>query len=158
MATITLRQILVPTDFSDPAAVAVRYAVELATVFAAQIHLLHVIEPWTGQQWAASMALVPGGLDLEAQARDRAETALSQVLTRDERERHSARLVTVAGAPFAEIVKYARREDIDLIVMGTHGRGVLAHLLIGSVAENVVRKAPCPVLTVPVAGHDFVKP
>lgn len=158
MATITLRRILVPTDFSDPAAVAVRYAVELATVFSAQLHLLHVFEPWTGQQWAASMALVPGGLDLEAQARAGAETALSQVLTRDERERHSARVVTATGAPFAEIVKYARREDIDLIVMGTHGRGLLAHLLIGSVAENVVRKAPCPVLTVPVAGHDFVKP
>jgi nucleotide-binding universal stress UspA family protein len=80
------------------------------------------------------------------------------LLTRDERERFAARLVSLTGAPFLEIVRYARREDIDLIVMGTHGRGAIAHLLVGSVAENVVRKAPCPVLTVPVAGHDFVKP
>ena len=56
------------------------------------------------------------------------------------------------------IVRYAQREPIDLIVMGTHGRGAMAHLLIGSVAENVVRKAPCPVLTVRHPEHEFVTP
>jgi nucleotide-binding universal stress UspA family protein len=157
MSTIGLTRILVPTDFSDPADVALRYAIGFADAFGAQLHLLHVIEPWVAQQFAASLALVPA-FDVEAEARARAETELGQVLTRDERERYTARLAIKTGAPFAEIVGYARREDIDLIVMGTHGRGTLSHLLIGSVAENVVRKAPCPVLTVPVRGHDFVKP
>jgi nucleotide-binding universal stress UspA family protein len=62
------------------------------------------------------------------------------------------------GSPFVEIIRYARDEKIDLIVMGTHGRGPMAHLLLGSVAERVVRKAPCAVLTVRPAEHKFVRP
>ena len=60
------------------------------------------------------------------------------------------RIVTLTGSPFVEIVRYAKEQDIDLIVMGTHGRGPIAHMLMGSVAEKVVRKAPCPVLTLTV--------
>jgi nucleotide-binding universal stress UspA family protein len=63
-----------------------------------------------------------------------------------------------SGAPAAEIAKYAREIDVDLIVMGTHGRGAVAHLVLGSVAEIVVRTAPCPVLTVRNPQHDFVMP
>ena len=62
------------------------------------------------------------------------------------------------GAPFAEIVRYAREKDVDLIVMGTHGHTGLAHVLVGSVTEKVVRKAPCPVLTVRHPEHEFVHP
>jgi nucleotide-binding universal stress UspA family protein len=65
---------------------------------------------------------------------------------------------TREGPPFLEIVRYAQEGDIDLIVMGTHGRTGLAHALMGSVAEKVVRKAPCPVLTVRHPEHEFVKP
>ena len=157
MATIALTRILVPTDFSPSSDVALRYAVSLAGAFGAQLHLLHVVERQVEQQWAAELAAV-AAIDVAAEARARSDAALAQLLTRDERERYAATLVSVTGAPFLEIVRYARRADIDLIVMGTHGRGAIAHLLVGSVAENVVRKAPCPVLTVPVAGHDFVKP
>ena len=56
------------------------------------------------------------------------------------------------------ILRYAKEQQIDLIVMGTHGRGAVSHLLIGSVAENVVRKAPCPVLTIRHPEHDFIMP
>ena len=157
MSTIALKRILVPIDFSAPSDVALRYAVSLAEAFGAQLQLLHVVERPVEQQWAAELAMV-AAIDIEAEARAKSDTALAQLLTKAERERHAAKLVTVTGAPFLEIVRYARREAIDLIVMGTHGRGAIAHLLVGSVAENVVRKAPCPVLTVPVAGHDFVKP
>jgi nucleotide-binding universal stress UspA family protein len=157
MATIALTQILVPTDFSAPSDVALRYAVSLAGAFGARLHLLHVVEHPVEQQWGAELAMV-AAIDVEAEQRARSDAALAQLLTRDERERYAATLVTRSGAPFVEIVRYARGEAIDLIVMGTHGRGAIAHLLVGSVAENVVRKAPCPVLTVPVAGHDFVKP
>ena len=62
------------------------------------------------------------------------------------------------GSPKAEIVRYARAENIDLIVISTHGRTGLAHMLIGSVAETVVRTSPCPVLTVRPKGHQFVMP
>ena len=62
------------------------------------------------------------------------------------------------GNPYVEIVQYAEETETDVIVVGTHGRGGLAHLILGSVAEKVVRKAHCPVLTVRPAGHQFVKP
>jgi nucleotide-binding universal stress UspA family protein len=62
------------------------------------------------------------------------------------------------GVPFLEIIRYAKEQDIDLIVVGTHGRSGLSHVLLGSVAERVVRKAPCPVLTVHPEGHQFVMP
>ena len=75
-----------------------------------------------------------------------------------EREKFSAQIVTLVGSPFLEIVTYAKSHDIDLIVMGTHGRGPIAHMLMGSVAEKVVRKAPCPVLTVRHPEHEFIMP
>ena len=65
---------------------------------------------------------------------------------------------TRQGPPFLEIVRYAKENEIDMIVLGTHGRGGLAHMLMGSVAEKVVRKAPCPVLTVRPEGHQFEMP
>jgi universal stress protein A len=64
----------------------------------------------------------------------------------------------VEGSPKAEIVRYARKQDIDLIVLATHGRTGLSHVLMGSVAESIVRTAPCPVLTVRPEGHQFVMP
>jgi len=157
VSRIALTRILAPTDFSDTSAIALRYAVALAEAFRGQLHLLHVVERRVEQQWAAELAAV-AALDIDAEARAKADAELATLLTRDERSRFDARLVSRTGTPFVEIVRYAQHEDIDLIVMGTHGRGAIAHLLIGSVAENVVRKARCPVLTVPRAGHDFVKP
>ena len=75
-----------------------------------------------------------------------------------EREQFQASMALRWGSPFLEIVRYAKEHGIELIVMGTHGRGPIAHLLLGSVAEKVVRKAPCPVLTVRPSEHNFTKP
>jgi nucleotide-binding universal stress UspA family protein len=83
---------------------------------------------------------------------------LSRILTDAERQTYSAHVVTLCGSPFMEIVAYAKAQNIDLIVLGTHGRGPIAHMLMGSVAERVVRKAPCPVLTVRNPEHEFIGP
>ncbi len=157
MSAIALSRILVPTDFSDTSDTALTYAAALATAFGASVHLLHVLDASIEWHVAAHRALV-SETAMAAAARARADDAMAEMLTRPDRERLHVTCETVTGTPPVAIVAYARRERIDLIVMGTHGRGAMAHLLIGSVAENVVRTAPCPVLTVPLRGHDFVKP
>jgi len=90
-----------------------------------------------------------------------AHALLSSLLTAEEQQAIRAEYVLRAsglGGPYVEIVRYAKERDIDLIVMGTHGRGFVAHMLMGSVTEKVVRRAPCPVLTVRHSEHDFVVP
>lgn len=154
---ITLNRILVATDFSDPSAAAVEYAKALAARFGSSVHLLHVLEDLAAHAWTTEVyvAALPGvHEEMEHQARERLET----VFTPEERDQYKVHTDLRTGSPFVEIVRYARDEQIDLIVMGTHGRGPIAHMLLGSVAERVVRKAPCPVLTVRQAQHQFVHP
>jgi nucleotide-binding universal stress UspA family protein len=107
---------------------------------------------WTTEVYVAALPGVHE--EMERQARER----LDAVLPPDQRERYRAKAELRTGSPFVEIVRYARDEKIDLIIMGTHGRGPIAHMLLGSVAERVVRKAPCPVLTVRQSQHEFVLP
>ena len=92
--------------------------------------------------------------EIEKEARER----LATMVTDEERRTLRVETALVAGNPFLEIIRYAKANDVDLIVMGTHGRGAIAHILLGSVAEKVVRKSPCPVLTVRQAQHEFVMP
>ena len=140
---MNVSRILVPTDFSSPSREATDYALGMARAFGAKVSLLHVIE----DPIIAIPALVgyaPDAAALEAFS----DTALENwVLPEDSRgvaiERHWEH-----GHPVARVLDFARRHNVDLIVMGTHGRSPVTHALIGSVAEKVVRKAPCPVLTV----------
>src|SRR5207302_3469836 len=101
---------------------------------------------------------IPLAADIRADMETRTRAQLQKLLTDAERERFQARFLTLTGSPFVEIVRYAKEQNIDLIVLGTHGRGPIAHMLLGSVAEKVVRKAPCPVLTVRHPEHEFVMP
>jgi nucleotide-binding universal stress UspA family protein len=157
-AVIALKNILVPTDFSEPSEVALRYARALAEAFGASLHLLHVLDEGY-LAWAASEGFAsPMSADVRGEAEKSAEGRLQRMMPEAERQQYRARLVVLTGTPFVEVVRYARDQSIDLIVMGTHGRGVIAHLLMGSVAERVVRKAPCPVLTVKHPEHEFVLP
>ena len=154
---IALKKILVPTDFSESSEAAVKYARALAEAFDASIHVLHVIEDpfvhvWAGEGYIPDLPHFREGLAKEANAK------LGKSFSAQDRERFRAQLVAKFGSPFVEIVRYAKGEEVDLIVMGTHGRGPIAHLLMGSVAEKVVRKAPCPVLTVRHPEHEFVMP
>jgi nucleotide-binding universal stress UspA family protein len=154
---ITLKNILLATDFSEPSAAALEYATSLAQAFGSCIHVLHVLEDLAAHAWTTEVyvAALPGvHEEMERQARER----LDAVFSAEDRARFRARTELRTGSPFVEIVRYARDEQIDLIIMGTHGRGPIAHMLLGSVAERVVRKAPCPVLTVRQAQHEFVLP
>lgn len=141
-------RILVPTDFSPASDAAVHYARALAETFGATLRLLHVLE-----DPAASTAFVADGYGVDtadirealfADARER----LARALPLTERARFHVTSEALVGMPAATIVDYAAAAGANLIVMGTHGRTGLAHLLMGSVAEHVVRTAPCPVLTV----------
>jgi len=141
-----IRHILAPTDFSDFSKQALEYAAAFARTFGARLSLLHVIEtpafPVEGY--------VPPNLgttllaDLERGARDELERLLPET---EVLPVNVVREVKI-GTPYRTIIETAEEEKVDLIVMATHGRTGLSHLLIGSVAERVVRTAPCPVLTV----------
>lgn len=154
---VALKRILVATDFSEPSAVALDYGREFARTFAARLHVLHVAE---------SVVSMPGlefygtsVTELQANLEAAARRQIDALLTEEDRLQLGAEAVVrpvsnIAGA----IVEYAGQADIDLIVMGTHGRGGLSHFLMGSVAERVVRMAPCPVLTVRHPEREFLKP
>jgi len=154
---IQLKKILVPSDFSDFSKHALRYGCELANRFNAELHLLHVLQDIVALVPEPGMAFPAPG-DYMEEMKQSASRAL-QDLPDDEwvRDIPVVREVRV-GTPFLEIVRYARDTDIDLVVVGTHGRSGLAHVLLGSTAEKVVRKSACPVLTVRPEGHDFVMP
>jgi len=154
---ISIRNILVPTDFSEASDAALKYGKALATAFGAALHVVHVVEDILAHAWAADiyMAAMPS---LREEVEKEATERLAALLTEDERRQLRATAATVAGSPFLEIIRYAKANDVDLIVLGTHGRGPVAHMLLGSVAEKIVRKAPCPVLTVRPAQHEFVMP
>lgn len=156
--TVELKRVLCPVDFSESANHALDYALELSSLFKAELLLLHVIDVQFLSPYVVSdLPAVTPGID---QIREQAEKDLAAILQScNERYPHvQVRTLLTQGAPFVRIVETARSEKTDLIVMGTHGRTGLSHLLIGSVAERVVRKAPCPVLTVKKPDHQFVHP
>ncbi len=153
---IDLRRILVPTDFSKFSDNALTYAVAFADKFGAELHLLHVVQDlalFIPPEVAAAPVTAP--VD---QLTTAAQAALDRAVREHNLQRFNVRSEVREGNPFAEIVRLAKERDIDLIIMGTHGRAGLAHVLLGSVTEKVVRKAPCPVLTVRHPEHEFVHP
>ena len=155
---ITLNRILVATDFSEASDSALTYGRELATRFGATLHVLHVVENVYANTLGAEnyVAVAPGLQEqLEADARQRLEELL---IDSDKSGPATVPVVITATSPAFAIVNYAKDHAIDVIVTGTHGRGAFAHLIMGSVAERVVRFAPCPVLTVRHPEHDFVRP
>ena len=153
----SVRRMLFPTDFSEYSSHALPYALALAQDYGAELHLLHVVPT---PEWSVQFETVTPVLDaaffeeLEKNARER----LEEVVPAEVRKRIAVKLAVRRGTAFLEIVRYAREEHIDLIAIATHGRTGLRHALFGSVAEKVVRKAPCPVLSVRPRGHEFTMP
>ena len=136
---MAVRNVLVPTDFSETSDAALHYATEMALTLGARLYLMYVPGK-TGEHFEANYPLG----QFETATRER----LSSFLTKEQLERLHPEYALRVGAPAEEIVRYAELCDIDLIIMGTHGRSGIAHVLLGSVAEQVVRVAPCPVLLV----------
>ncbi len=155
---IALKNILVATDFGEASDAALTYGRVLARCFHAKLHVLYVCENvfTRGLGSDAYVAVFP---DLQKDVEDTSRKQLEELLTdEDRRDLAATPVVLTSNMPAAAIVPYAKETAIDLIVMGTHGRGAVAHLLMGSVAEKVVRTAPCPVLTVRHPEHEFVVP
>jgi nucleotide-binding universal stress UspA family protein len=144
---VTIRRILAPTDFSDAGARAVRYAAELADKFGAELILLHVIQDLALVLPDAVMPTPLPTADLDHLTQS-ARTALQNQIAALNLGRLNPRAEVRYGSPAGEIVAAAKDLGADLICVSTHGRTGLAHLLLGSVAEKIVRHAPCPVLVV----------
>ena len=151
---IKLNRILVPTDFSESARLALTYGMSFAQEYKAHLVLLHVVENLT-VGYASDLFPVPmAEVFQEISGYARAELAK---LAAEAREKDvEVEEQVVQGKPSAEIIRFAAEKDIDMIVLGTHGKGMLDQALFGSTTERVVRRSPCPVLSVRLAEHTFV--
>jgi len=152
-----ISKILYATDLSELSTCALEYAVYLARQCPAKLHCLNVVDE-SYQYWPTfETSPIPTGPPTEellAAARKELKAFLAERVPED---------VPVTaevghGRPFAEIIRYAGKNEMDLIVLGTHGRSALRQVLMGSVADKVVRKSPCPVLTVRHPEHGFEMP
>ena len=151
---IVLKNILVATDFSDSAAVALTYGKDLARTFNARLHLAHMVDDVMARCSPEVSFVAP---DVQKDLEARAWRELRALMANDPTPHIIPVVQTCVNIPHA-IIEYAKANGIDLIITGTHGRGPIKHLLMGSVAERVVRTAPCPVLTVHAKERDFIAP
>jgi len=151
---IALKRILVATDFSETADAALRYGRALARNSGATLHVLHVADDFSARMGDTFLAVMPELV--EDVAKDAKRRLSELIVDNDPNPPPVVPVVITASTPATAIVDYAKDKKIDLIVVGTQGRGGVAHLLMGSVAERVVRTARCPVLTVRHPAHDFV--
>jgi nucleotide-binding universal stress UspA family protein len=153
-ACLNLKKILVPIDFSDDSRKALTYALRFAEQFGATITLLHVVEPIV---YPAESGFVPVEMQtMAASMQTDAKTKLNALARQAIKPPLSGEALVRTGSPFHEIATLAKKLDMDLIIIGTHGYTGLKHLFLGSTAERVVRYAPCPVLTVRQKEHEFI--
>lgn len=153
---LIIKNILVATDFSEPSAVALAYGRDLARAYHARLHVLHVVDDVV-LRYAPEVAMVTP--DPQTELENVARGFLDKLITEEDRRTLDIVPVLDRDINFAEaITRYAKGNAIDLIITATHGRGAVKHFLLGSVAERVVRTAPCPVLTVHAHERDFVVP
>lgn len=149
----TIKKVLVPIDFSDYSKSALKYAVNFSKLFNAEIILIYVVEPviYPPDFSMGQIAMPSLNTEWDERAKDELDKlAKSEIST-------SVKTILKTGKPFIEIIETAKEENIDLIIIATHGHTGVEHILFGSTAEKVVRKAPCPVLTLrePIKGYDY---
>lgn len=152
---LQINKILVPVDFSDYSRPALLYSSELAEVFGAELILIHIIEPviYPPDFSMGQIALPPFTIDIDTAATEELEKLIKNELPGTIK----AKILVRTGKPFVEIVDAAAEENIDLIIISSHGRTGVEHILFGSTADKVVQKAPCPVLTLraPFKGFNY---
>ena len=151
---IKLKKVLVPTDFSESARHALTYGISFAREYEAELTLLHVVENLT-VGYASDLFPVPMA-EVFQEISGYARAELAKLGTEARAKNVTVEEVVVQGKPSAEIMRFAQETEVDMIVLGTHGKGMLDQALFGSTTERVVRRAPCPVLTVRLAEHEFV--
>ena len=152
---LEIKKVLVPIDFSDYSKSSLRYAVSFARQFNAEIYLIYVVEPVIyPPDFSMGQIAIPS---VNAEWGKRAKEELENLAKTEIPEGVNVKTILKNGKPFMEIIDAASEEDIDLIIIATHGHSGVEHILFGSTAEKVVRKAPCPVLTLrePIKGFMF---
>ncbi|MCK5087176.1 MAG: universal stress protein [Melioribacteraceae bacterium] len=151
----TIKKILVPIDFSDYSKQALRYTVTFAKNFNAKIYMIYVIEPmiYPADFSMGQIAIPSSDINIDTRAKEELETLAKNEI----KPEINYDILIKTGKPFVEIIESAADLDVDLIIIATHGHTGMEHLLFGSTAEKVVRKAPCPVLTLrePIKGFRF---
>ena len=151
-----IKTILFPTDFSQGARAAMDYAVSLAQDYEARLVLLYVIQDISIAEWYIPSSI--SAADLVEDMQKSADREMEKWGAEAASKVKAVEKLVVRGVPFVEIIRTAKEKSADMIVIGTHGRTGIDHMLFGSTAEKVVRKSHCPVLTVRMAGKEFKMP
>lgn len=154
---LKIEKILVPIDFSDYSKNSLKYAINFAKQFRAELFLIYVVEPVIyPPDFSMGQIAIPT-VDLEMDKR--AVEELNKLAKKEMPLEVKVNTIVKTGKPFIEIIETASEEEIDLIIISTHGHTGMEHILFGSTAEKVVRKAPCPVLTLrePVKGFNYIE-
>ena len=152
---ISIRNILCPIDYSVYSEMALKYAIEFAEKYQAKLYLMHVLDI---RVYDINNPELYNINIVDEETIEKLRERLLRCVNEDTRGRISVEALIIQGVPFAEIIKVSKEYGIDLIVIGTLGRTGLSHAIMGSVAEKIVRKAPCPVLTIRHPEHDFIMP
>jgi nucleotide-binding universal stress UspA family protein len=150
----TIRKILAPTDLSDLSCIGVRRALEMAGQQGAEVIVYHVID--LGDQWVVRPAESGPVREMLERHRQMLDSFLTEKLPEQMNSAKVRQLVEI-GTAAGNIVEKAQSEAVDMIVMSTHGRTGLEHLMIGSVSEKVVGRAPCPVLVMPAHKREIAR-
>jgi nucleotide-binding universal stress UspA family protein len=151
----TINKVLVPIDFSDYSKSALKYAVNFAKSFSAEVILVYVVEPIIyPPDFSMGQIAMPS---INTEWDERAKDELAKLAKNEITGVNSVKTIIKTGKPFVEIIETAKEENVDLIIIATHGHSGVEHILFGSTAEKVVRKAPCPVLTLrePLKGFNY---
>jgi nucleotide-binding universal stress UspA family protein len=154
---IKIEKILFPTDFSEHSKHAFTYALSFAKEYGATLCMMHVVEDvqYLANAYMFDVPMMPSFADMEQNRLKEMQEFIDREVADPD---FKIEKIIRHGRPFIEIIHVAKEENADLIVIATHGRGGLEHALFGSVAEKVVRKAPCPVLSIRLPGHEFSMP
>ncbi|MFZ2323929.1 MAG: universal stress protein [Ignavibacteriaceae bacterium] len=152
---LSIKKVMVPIDFSDYSKSALKYAVSFAKTFSAEITLIYVVEPIIyPPDFSMGQIAIPS---VNTEWDERAREELDKLAKNEISPEVKVKSIIKTGKPFVEIIETAVEENTDVIIIATHGHSGVEHILFGSTAEKVVRKAPCPVLTLrePIKGFNY---